>query len=80
MITDRLEFRTIGGAEELLTEELREAGLTELSVAERRVTGTLTGDPDLLTDATPLLRGRDPAGGRDGAGPGAAQGFARPTA
>ncbi|WP_152361078.1 methyltransferase domain-containing protein [Microlunatus speluncae] len=48
MITDRLEFRTIGGAEELLVEELRDTGLTELTVAERRVTGTLAGDPELL--------------------------------
>lgn len=67
MITDRLEFRTIGGAEELLTEELREAGLTELSAAERRVTGTLIGGPDLLTTqrlysaaAIPLGDGTEP--------------------
>lgn len=50
MITERVEFRTIGGAEELLIEELREAGLTDLTAAERRVTGTVAGGPELLTD------------------------------
>lgn len=67
MITERVEFRTIGGAEELLIEELREAGLTELTAAERRVTGTVAGGPELLTDqrlysaaAVPLGQAAEP--------------------
>ncbi|MFC7625640.1 TRM11 family SAM-dependent methyltransferase [Microlunatus sp. GCM10028923] len=49
MITDRVEFRTIGGAEDLLAEELGDAGLTELALGERRVTATVTGPPETLT-------------------------------
>src|SRR5690606_6728712 len=48
MITDRLEFRTIGGAEDLLAEELGDAGLTGLALAERRVTASIDGPAELL--------------------------------